>query len=128
MTAMQKFLDMGYWFESAPGDLDLRFWRIMLIGAGVLMLTGISASLMAWRYRDDGVRRRMQSKIAAWAFTIAPLVVMLWFFRVQHAYVLSMRFLVLVLAFTAAVWAFFIVRFALIVFPRRLKEREAQDS
>src|SRR3989344_2988661 len=97
MTAMKKLLDIGYWFESAPGNLDIRFWQAALIGAGILIGIGSIAFFMMRRYKNDGVRRRLWVKIASWSFTIAPLIAILLFFRLQHAYFLSMRFLVLLL-------------------------------
>lgn len=125
---MQKFLNISYWFESVPGDLDIQFWRAALIGAVILVGIGIVAIIMIRRYRNDGVRRRLWVKIASWSFTIAPLVAILWFFRLQHAYFLSMRFLVLLLLLMTALWALMIARFAFWVLPRRLKERQAQEA
>lgn len=125
---MQKFLDLSYWFESAPGDLDLRFWRFALIGAALLIVIGIASSFMMRRYRQDGVRRRLWVKLASWSFTVAPLVALLWFFRLQHAYFLSMRFLVLLLLLMTLLWALMIARFAFWVLPKRLKERQEQEA
>ncbi|MBI4090833.1 MAG: hypothetical protein HY422_02310 [Candidatus Komeilibacteria bacterium] len=125
---MQKFLIISYWFESAPGDLDLRFWRAALIGAAIFIVIGIAASFMIRRYKNDRLHRRVWVKIASWSFTIAPLVVLLWFFRLQHAYFLSMRFLVLLWLLLALVWAVMIAWFAFRVLPRRLKERSSQEA
>ena len=125
---MQKIFDIGYWFESAPGELDLRFWRSALIGAAILVVVGIVSSFMIRRYRQDGVHRRLWVKLASWSFTIPPLVALLWFFRLQHAYFLSMRFLVLLLLLMALFWAVMIARFAFWIVPKRLKEQQEQEA
>ena len=125
---MKKIFDVHYWFEATPGDVDIRFWRIVLIGAAILVVLGIASAVLARAFHDDSVRRRLWVKISSWSFTIAPLAVLLWFFRIQHAYFLSMRFLIALWLLTAGVWALTIVRFALFIMPRRLKARDAQSA
>lgn len=128
MSTMKKIFDIAYWFEAVPGSPDLRFWRMVLIGAAILMVMGIIAVVMMRVFHADGVRRRLWVKISVWSFTVALVAFLLWFFRVQHAYVLSMRFLILLWLLISGVWALMLLRFALFIVPRRLRERQTKST
>ena|SRR3989344_7467497 len=125
---MNALLQLRYWFEPLPGSPNLLFWRTMIGIAILCIMTGVVAIIFIRRHRDNGIRKKLWFKISTWAFTIGPLVLVLAFFRFQNAYFLSMRLLVAIAAFGAALWAAMIFKYGIRDLPRRLKAQREEEA
>jgi len=125
---MDRLLNIGYWFEPLPGSPNLLFWRIMIGIAILSIILAIVAVIFIRRYKKDGVRRRLWVKISTWGFTMGPIFLILAFFRFQNAYFLSMRSIVALWILGTVVWLFFIVKYIVLVLPRRLEKQQEQAT
>lgn len=125
---MNKLASFRYWFEAIPGEPNLLFWKIVFAGAGAALVLGIVGAVLTRRYKSDGIRRKVWYKLSVWGFSFSLVVAVLGFFRFQNAYLLSMRFFIFAWLAVCAVWLLWIVRYIVLVAPRRRKERAERQA
>lgn len=125
---MNQLLNLSYWFNVLPGDARLPFWRIIIATGVLCVIIGVFAVFIMRKYKKDGLRYRLWAKWASWGFTSGLVFFLLAFFRLQNAYFLSMRLWIFLWIAFVVVWVLWIIRYMLIVVPRRLKARNEVDE
>lgn len=117
---MKQLLEFSYWFELWPGNLNLPFWRAVIVGAGGELVIAVVASVMMRRAKDP-LAKKVWRRFGTWGYTTGIISLLLAFFRFQNAYFLSMRFFIFAWLAATLVWLLIIVKFIIRDMPRRRK-------
>jgi len=125
---MSNLRNLRYWFEAVPGEPNLLFWKIVFSLAGLVVIGAVVAVFMARRHKHDGIRHKIWYKFSVWGFSAGLVSLLLGFFRFQNAYLLSMRLWIFAWIAIAVVWFLWILRYVILVAPKRLKEREEKRA
>lgn len=125
---MKKYLAFSYWLERMPGTPDVRFWRILFFFAAACIIAGIIMIVLAYRRGIDGLTRRLLLKLTTWSLSTGLVTAILGFFRYQNALFLSMRLWILLWFLIAFIWLLTIVRYWLLVIPRRRAEQRERNE
>lgn len=121
---MKKIFDLSYIFSMQPGSANLGFWKLLTTLCVILIVCSILSFLIARRYKDDGLRRHLWQRYAAWALTFSLVALVFAFFRLQNAYLLSMRAFIFGWILVCGIWLIRIVMFHVWKFPKKLRARD----
>jgi hypothetical protein len=121
---MNKLFDLQYLFDVTPGDANLLFWRALFLVAGLIIALSITATIFTKQTKKDNLRYRLWFRMATWGYTTSGIILLLGFFRMQNAYMLSMRALIFSWLIGSGIWLLFILKYWILDLPRKLRERE----
>jgi hypothetical protein len=121
---MQKLFSPDYLFSVLPGDPNIGFWRIVMTCAVVAIIFSLLAFFIAQKKKNDGLRASLWQRYAAWGLTFGSVSLVLAFFRLQNAYLLSMRVLIFIWLAFSALWLLRIAIFHVWKFPKKLRARD----
>ena len=119
----------GYLFNLYPPAFQ-RFGWAVLVGCMLLfVLSGwLSAYLRKLGKRKDGLERKFLRKLKNWGYGVSWGGLLLWFLRYEQIPWLSMRFLLWAWIVFSAVWLMFVMRYKLVIIPKRRAEIARQNG
>ncbi len=121
---MNKLFDLNYLFSVQPGSYNSVFWQPVMMVSMAAIIFSMVAFFISRRYPHDGLRRHLWQRYMAWGLTFGLVSLILAFFRLQNAYLLSMRALIFVWVALSALWILRIAVFHMWKYPKRLRARD----
>jgi hypothetical protein len=121
---MKNIFDLNYLFSVQPGSANLGFWHPVMMIATAAIVASIFAFFISRYYKADGLRRHLWQRYMAWGLTFGVVVLVLAFFRLQNAFLLSMRAFIFIWLAFSALWLIRIIMFHMWKYPKKLRARD----